>query len=389
MNSINLFFWFKTAVLFLLRSGRSTALLFIMVMTAVAVLVFLSSLAVGVNDAMVKNSVQLYSGHISGFNLPDSLKQEDLLKSGVTGVLRRELSAGALSNGRRIETVMLALIDPHAERKYSALWKKMISGEYPASGERAVFISHVVAERLGLSVGDEVSFISEFANAPSRLAVSGIFKAGVSQFDRLAFAPYGAVPINPAKWQAAVFLEDGAEPSAIIAVYNAFLPGKLDFRSWGEIMPDLRQLIELNYVSMSMVIVLVFGVVAVGIAAAFSIFIFKHLREYAVMKAMGVMPVEMTLLIVAEISIMSISAVVAGAAIGVIAVFIATATGIDLTAFTSHNQYFAVSGVIIPRLTFYSLLAPPAVCFIFSALSAIWPAMLVRRARAADILRAV
>ena len=67
-------------------------------------------------------------------------------------------------------------------------------------------------------------------------------------------------------------------------------------------MPDLRQLIDLNYVSMSMVTVLVFGVVSLGIACAFVIFIMKHLREYGIMKAMGVTAGEMMRLIIMEIT---------------------------------------------------------------------------------------
>jgi hypothetical protein len=62
-------------------------------------------------------------------------------------------------------------------------------------------------------------------------------------------------------------------------------------------------------------------------------------------------------------------------------------TGIDLTAFTSHNRYFAVSGIVIPRLTVYSLWAPPVVAFCFGLMASIWPAVLVVRSKTADILR--
>ena len=56
--------------MFLFRSGRSTIALSSMVIAAVATLILLSALAMGVNDAMILNSVGLYSGHISGLALP-------------------------------------------------------------------------------------------------------------------------------------------------------------------------------------------------------------------------------------------------------------------------------------------------------------------------------
>jgi ABC-type lipoprotein release transport system permease subunit len=152
-------------------------------------------------------------------------------------------------------------------------------------------------------------------------------------------------------------------------------------------MPDLRQLIDLNYVSMSMVTVLVFGVVSLGIACAFVIFIMKHVREFGIMKAMGVTAGEMMRLIMMEILLMNLAASLAGILAGTAAVLLVGSTGIDLTAFTSHNRYFAVSGMIYPRLTAFSLWSPPALALVFSLGSAIWPALLVARKKAADILK--
>jgi ABC-type lipoprotein release transport system permease subunit len=131
-------------------------------------------------------------------------------------------------------------------------------------------------------------------------------------------------------------------------------------------------------------------VVAIGIACSFVIFIIRSMREYGIMKAMGVTTAEMSLLIVAKVTLMNIIACGAGLVTGVLAVLVvAQLGGIDITAFTSHNRYFAVSGVIYPRLTAFSLWAPPSVSLMFSLLAAVWPAWLVARKRAADILRMV
>jgi hypothetical protein len=42
---------------------------------------------VGVNDAMVRNSVSLYSGHVSGFDLAMDLEPASLMGKGVTAVV--------------------------------------------------------------------------------------------------------------------------------------------------------------------------------------------------------------------------------------------------------------------------------------------------------------
>ena len=141
---------------------------------------------------------------------------------------------------------------------------------------------------------------------------------------------------------------------------------------------------------MAIVIVLVFGVVAIGIACSFVIFIIRNLREYGILKAMGVYPREIAGLIVAKVLLLNLLACTVGILTGVLAVVaVSQAGGIDISAFTSHNQYFAVSGVIVPRLTGFSLWLPPATALLFGLLAAIWPAGVVVRRKPADILRMI
>jgi len=383
-------FWVNTAFLFLLRSSRSTMVLGVMVIAAVSSLIFLSAMAIGVNDAMIRNSVALYSGHITGFNLPPSLAPEELRREGVAAVLKRVSTPGILSFHDRNETISMIGVNPDEERRLTALWKKTLLGSFPSKGEKTVFLSEQAAEILGARVGETVEFRSAPTLSNSPLRISGIYRTGIDSLDRgAAFTPFGAVSPEEAVWSAAVFLESGVDPDSIIAAYRQMPDGTGSFKSWKELMPDLLQLIELNYVSMDIVMVLVFGVVAVGIACIFNIFILKNLREYGIMKAMGVTSPEMILLIFSEVLLMNLGACLLGIGLGVVAVGFSSGTGIDLTQFTSHNRYFAVSGVIFPRLTAYSLLLPPALAMVFSLASAIWPVALLARKRAADIMRMV
>ena len=383
-------FWIRTAALFLFRSGRSTLALSLMVMVAVATLIFLSALAMGVNDTMILNSVGLYGGHISGIDLPSAIQPQRLQANGTTGILKRTVFPGALAYGNRNQRVNLIGVDPLAEKKYTSIWKKTIDGRYLRNNENAVFLSRTLAEGLAVKVGSMLKFSSEISDTPVELVVSGIYQSGIEFFDRgLAFCPHTAVPQDTDTWLAAVFVQEGYDPDTIIAEYRSTLPAGLEFKSWQELMTDLVQLIELNYLSMSIVMVLVFGVVSVGIACAFVIFILKNMREYGIMKAMGVTSPEMTLLILGEVVLMNLLACGIGILAGVLAVYLAGQSGIDLSGFTSHNRYFVVSGVIFPRLTPYSLVIPPALAIFFSMLSAVWPTVLVARKKAADILRIV
>lgn len=384
-------FWIRTAFLFLLRSGRTTSVLSLMVFSAVGTLVYLSSLAVGINDAMIRNSVSLFSGHITASGLPADLTPEDLKTKNVVGVLRRATLQGVLTHGDRFAVVALVGVDPEGEKKFTAVWKKTVQGRYPTKGEQAVFIGLPVAEKLGVTVDGTLQFRAKLTSLPVSFTVSGVFSTGIDQLDQaLAFCPLASLPEQPDRWTAAIFVKEGADPARVVRQYPIKVRQAVSFKTWDEQMPDLKQLIDLNYVSMGIVMVLVFGVVCLGISCAFIIFIFKHLREYGIMKAMGVTPMELSLLILYEVVIMNLLASATGAAAGALAVFVtAWFGGIDLSAFTSYNRYFAVSGIIYPRLTPYSLCLPPVVAFLFSLVASLWPAGLVARKKAAEILRSV
>jgi len=365
-------------------------MLSLMVVAAVAILIFLSSLAVGVNDTMIRNSVGLFSGHITGFDLKPTLPVEQLKITGTKAVLKRVPIRGTLSHGNRSETITLLVVEPDAEMKATAIWKKTVAGQYLFNESQSIYMSQGVAEILGVDVGSRIQFIPEPEGALIRLTVSGLFRTGIDNLDRdMAFCSNMALAAEGANWWAAVFLKDGTDPEHVIREYRNIPSLGNHFKSWKDLMPDLVQLIDLNYVSMSIVMILVFGVVALGISCTFIIFILRNLREYGIMKAMGVSPSEMGLLIASEVVLMSLSACVIGIFLGSLSVMIWGHIGVDLTTFTSENRYFAVSGMIFPRLTVYSLLVPPALALFFGLLAAVWPMALVIHKRTADILRIV
>ena len=382
--------WIRSAFFFLVRSGRSTFALGLMVVASVSSLIFLSSLAVGINDAMIRNSVGLFSGHISATGLPDSLGPEVLMVKGTKQVLKRIPVPGILSLENRTEAIEMIGIDPLAEGKTTALAKKIIRGRDIHKGSAEILLSRTLAEKLGTDIGDTLHFNSENMERPVDLKVSGIYKTGIPSLDLVAvFCPAAVLPVKSSSWNAAVFLHEGVEPEMIVSSYKVLLGQDYAFRTWKEFMPDLVQLINLNYISMSIVIILVFGVVSLGIGCAFVVFIFKSLREYGIMKAMGVSAGEVAFLIITEVVLINIAACLAGGLLGVTAVLFFSHSGIDLSSWTSHNQYFVVSGKIFPRMTSYSLMTPPAASLGFGLIAALWPALLVARKKAVDVLKVI
>jgi lipoprotein-releasing system permease protein len=379
----------KVGFLFIWRSWRSTLALGVMIFSAVTALVFLSALAVGTNDAMIRNSVRLFSGHITAEDLSPDLRRDDLNVDGVDGVLIREKRSIWLSHQAEMTAAVLLGVNPAEEKRHTALWKKTVSGRYLEPGEAALYVSQAVAGKLHVTVGDLVRVGFKPGATVAEWVVCGIYQTGISYLDNgLAFCPMEVFPGPDFERNAAIFLADGTNCDRILATYRK-LSATSEFRAWTDFMPDLKQLIDLNFVSMGIVIVLVFGIVSLGISCAFVIFILKNLREHGIMKAMGILPAETVSLIVTQVAVLTLAAALAGVVAGALAVSGFARIGIDLTAFTSHNPYFVVSGIIYPRLTFYSLFWPPVLATVSGLIAAVWPSVFVVRKKAADILRTV
>jgi len=381
-------FWIKTASLFLIRSKRASIILTLMDIMAVSSLVFLASLAMGVNDAMIRNSVGLFSGHISGFNIPGGIDKKVLSVKGVEQVLKRIPLTGFLHGKNNLEMITLFGVEPAEEKKTAALFKKIIKGEFTDQANNGAVISEAVSKRLDLTIDDTVNFSETPLSEKIDLKITGIYKTGIDKIDNdTAFCEIGLFNTQEHPWNAAIFLKEGIDNNLILQQYKKKGLDAIEFQAWQQAMPDLEQLIRLNYFSMSIVIIIVFIIVSLGITSAFIIFIFRNIREYGIMKVMGITSIETFLLLFFEVLIINIAASVTGLILGAFLVMIFHAAGIDLTGYTSHNPYFIVSGIIYPRLTVYSLLFPPLFSLVFSLPAAVWPAVMVIRQNAADILR--
>ena len=373
----------------LLRSWRATVILSFMVISAVAALVFLASLAIGTNDAMIRNSVGLFSGHISGSGIPADTSWNTLKVPGVDNILVRRHQRFLLWTGDSYEPVLLMGVNPLQEKKSTALWKKTISGRYLLPADMGIFLNQETAQRLQIGVGDKVQLGRHPGDVLKTYSVIGIYKTGISPLDQgMAFCPMGAFPSKDSTLTVAIFLHDGVSIGNILRQYRQLLP-QVKFRGWPEFMPDLKQLIDLNFVCMALVMILVFVIVSIGISCGFLIFALRNLREHGIMKAMGFMPVDTALLITTQIGLLILFAATIGVFTGITTVAYFSHGGIDLSALTSHNQYFSVSGIIYPRLTTASVFTAPLLAFIFGIGAAFWPAIYIIRKSPAEILRSL
>ena len=368
---------------------RKVAVTFAGVAFAVAALVVLESIMIGVGDTMIRNAVEVSSGHVhaewpAGVTVADDLVARAEAIPSVRAALRRNRAVGTLAANNNLVPVTLRGVDPDRERSETIFADTVTEGEYLSRPGDLLIGSHAAA-RLGLSVGDEVSFLRG-PLGPLEFRVGGIFSIGSRYLDeKMGFVRREDLPDGDGLLT--LFLENPEVADAAAAALADIAPPQADVMTWEELLPELVQLIGLNRVSMNVVLTLALLILAFGVANTVFVSVSERTREFGVMLAMGARPWGLIRLVLAETFMLVCAAGLAGVALGAGVSALWAQWGLDLSRWTSKNPYFIVSGVVYPRLTVDSLILPLVVAAICGLLAGWFPARRAGRINVVDALR--
>lgn len=386
--------WLTLAFRFVGRHRRRSLASGLFILIGTSVLVLIHAIAVGVGDAMVHNTTALHHGEafISAEGLdPEALAGGLSQLPAVTAALPRyRLTALGLSGANSVGLSVYG-VDTRLEQAHTAIPRRLVAGHYPREGERELLLGVDAAESLDLRAGDAVSLLLGSDDSLGEFQVSGLFRTHISQFDaHAAYLPLGVLSAygkTRAVGELALFFTSH-DTSGDLEPFDRMLPQGLRFASWRSLRPDLVQLIEMNEVSVALVMLFVFILVGLGIGNIFVLTIVERFHEFGILKTMGVTPREVLQLVFLESFIICLLATLTGLLLGWVGAELLALRGIDFSAMTSANQYFVMSALVHPRVTPEGLWQPGVLALVMALLSAYLPARIAGHRAAARILRA-
>lgn len=369
------------------RPGRS-AVTCAAVALAVAALVVLASIMVGVTDTMIANSVALHSGHVLAKLSPerpiDPVQLERIRDlPGVRSVLARRELTGTLRRASRETPALVAAVSPNEARRESAAAAKLTAGEFlPARG--TIVLGAGLADAIGAALGQSVDFTAPHGPTQT-FRVAGVFRTGLDALDdRTAYVSLADAP-GPGG-QVAVYLANPDAADARAANVRRILLDATVF-TWRGALPELDQLTALNTVSMNIVLALALLILALGVSNTAFLSAAQRTREIGILKTLGMSPGRIMAGILAEMLLLACLGGLIGMALGAALTAAWARAGLDLAAWTSANRHFLVSSVVHPRLTWYSLLPPGLVALACGALAGLAPAWRAARINVVAALR--
>lgn len=294
---------------------------------------------------------------------------------------RRLKTPALLLAGKQSSSVQLSGIIPAEEATVTFIHQKMVEGSYTLA-PRQIILSRSLAESLRVGIDDFVTImVQNVYGKPTaaKFQVAGLFRTGLDSFDR------GHVYLALASAQTLLEADDEiteiaiASPAGQAAQYVETLKGKIpgqpvQIRTWQELVPDLAQLMDLNDATFNLLILIVFIIVAMGIANTMTTVIFERFREFGTLAAIGATPGEIVSLVITESALLGFFAALSGSAFAAIACAYLAGSGLDLAYFTSSNQYFVAGSILKAVLTYPDLLAANFITVGTAILAGLYPA---------------
>lgn len=381
-------------------------------------LVFMISLQIGNYDMMIDNSLKAYSGQLQvstkGYHDEPKMRlaMDDVssLADGIRvampelKVSERAEAFVLASSDERSFGLQLAGVDVDHEADVSSIPGLVKEGRYIRSvfntdQDIEIIIGKVLARNLKVTVGDQVTILGsgfDGSFAAAVVQVVGIFESGINELDRsLAQIPLDAFQ--------SIFAMDGRGHTIVangpdvkqVERYQKNLEtvlsassGALETLDWKKLNPGLQQAIQSDMASAWFMYGVLVVLVSFSVLNTQLMSVLERTREFGIMNAIGLRPIELIKLVLLETSVMAGLGFLIGTLGGWLLAIYLNQVGLSIPGMQEMAEQFNLSGAMYPSLSLLAIASGPAAVFVGSLLAAIYPVLKLQKLEPIAAMRA-
>lgn len=403
-------FFLKLAWRNIFRNKRRTIIAGIAIGIGLASLIFTDALIEGMKKNIVQSATDTYLGdgqiHGRGFRLTRDVEKTVRDPGRVIAALEKDPrvsafapraeSAGMITSPASVSSVLVVGVEPARERLLSRVDDDVREGSYfNGDNPRDVVIGSRLAETLEVSLGSRVVITVSQAGtgdlSQDLFRVAGIYHFGIREMDA------GFAFIRLGKAQEMLGLDGGLHEIAVkFASFALTMKKENPFWGqystdgneavgWGILLPQLKEVMGLVWVSLLFVAVILFGIVSLGIINTLFMSIYERMFEFGVIRAVGTRASGVRRLILGEAGALAGLSIVMGTALALAATLITAKVGIDYRGIEFAGTTF--SDLLYPILRVRQFIIYPLAVFLFTLFVGLYPAQAAARQRIAEALR--
>ena len=386
------------------RNPRRTLVIMTAVIIGVWSMIFLGSLMRGVANQMVRNGISTLTGHIQVHRTDyqsDPVVENSMTDPGqVAKVLERTLPDKSIwstrvrvnavaSNARHSTGVTLVGIDPEREAKLSFIGDAVTAGRYLRPEEKnGIILGKALADKFETKLHRKVVLMSQDTTqeiASMAFRIVGIFSAEMKvteeQFVFVSLvAAQKMLKLDNGISEISILLPDhqGVDQTAA-AIRQGLDSSNYEVHTWRELLPMATAVLKLYDWFIFVWFLVIFIAMGFGIVNTMLMAVFERIREFGLVKALGMKPWGIIKGVLIETSFLLIIGMIIGNALGFLTVFFLADTGIDLSAMAEGLEYAGMSRVIFPVIQTKDVTTANLVVFVLGLAVSIYPALKAAR----------
>ena len=321
------------------RNPRRTVITLFSMIFGLTMMIVGYALSDGMLNQMVHYATLLGTGHVQVHH-PDYLEDHSLYDSmedpgtvlnavsdaGLGKASPRVFATALVSSGQQSAGGQLWGIDPRRESTVTDLHRHLESGKWirdDAAGE--VVLGRNLARSLAVGPGDEIVVLTQAADGSlgnALYTVSGTLKSVGEAMDRGGVIMHirdlsELLVMDNRIHEVAIRLDhpDRLE-EAVTALQKVLDRDRYRVQDWKQLFPELAQYLRLSSSSMTIVLAVIFAVASLGIVNTQLMSLFERTREVGIMRALGIGPLSVVLLILYETLFLTLIAALLGGIAG-------------------------------------------------------------------------
>jgi len=318
------------------RNKRRTLITTLAVMFATLLSIAMRGIQLGVYEENISHAVNVFSGFIQlqahGFQENPSLHRSFVLDeklrstltndSDIKGYAPRIYADGLVSFGNNALGAALFGIVPDYERRVATLASRIHSGRFLSSDtSNEVVLGYKLLDNLKATIGDTIVILAQGFDGTlgnQRFTIVGSVKTGSQEFDGMA------VFAGLSQLQQLLVMDHRIHVVAL-SLGNLYqidnvasrLASSIDTSTiailpWQEVMPDLKQSIELDNISGIIFLGILIVVVAFGILNTVLMSVTERFREFGILLSLGMPQRKLTTVVFMETILITLLGVAIG-----------------------------------------------------------------------------